>query len=128
MNKILFFVALMLLSLPVYSADWQLDSTGSFEIDKDSILKTKNSVKAWVKIDDKGRYGFKKYINRRTYLAIDCQNRTASELYIALYDKNGDIVLSYDLEKENKSYPERIIPDSYGEMLYIELCSYLKKK
>ena len=129
MKKILISVVFMLFAIPVYSADWQFDSTGSFEIDKNSILKTKNSVKAWARFEKKGRYMYvKKYTMGKSYLEVNCQDRTISYLYTAFYNKKGKLIGYYDFEKENNVFYDRIIPDSQGEMIYKELCPYLRKR
>lgn len=124
MKKILLLFGLIAFSLPSYSSDWQLVSTNSFLVDKSSVEKKENTVRAWTMRDFKGITKGKKHVYVKVYEEVDCKNKTLADLFVIYYDKNDNLVDSIDAESLGLEKHTRVVPDSNGELIFNELCSY----
>ena len=110
------------LLLPANASDWVLAPNNSFMVDKESLVKDGDTVKAWIMRDEKGKFEGKKYIYSQTYMQVDCNKKTLSNLYIGYYGKKGKSIVSTDLEALDMVTKNRVIPDTVGEYTLNFLC------
>lgn len=124
MKKILILLSMFFLTMNyVSSADWYANNEKAFLIDKTSISKTKNSVKAWVILVSHGKIFDKKYEYVEQYVDAKCSDRTMAILEGFYYNKKHNSVASYNFEKNNEVEYNRIIPETRGEALFNDLCN-----
>ena len=124
MKKILFLILLFMFSQPILAADWHIVENTIYMYDKDTISRTKDTVRAWVIADEKGKFNGKKYVYWKLYKEVNCIKKTSSTLYASTYNKKGKLITSVDFEYEDSVKVTRIVPNTIGETLFNELCSY----
>ena len=124
MKKIicLFFLIFLLTSVS-YASDWQLFEDDAFLIDKSSITKTNNSVKAWVIVAGHGKINNKNFAYMKNYMDFRCKEKTSANLEIHFYNKKHNCVEGSNLEELNMVKYERVIPDSRGEKILNAICN-----
>ena len=124
MKKIMcLFSFIFLLTSISYAADWELFEDGGFLIDKSSITKTNNSIKAWVIIAGQGKINNKKFNYMQNYMDFRCKEKTSADLEILAYNKNDELIASSNIEELNIVKYKRIVPDSRGEKIFNAVCS-----
>lgn len=123
MKKIiyLFFLIFLLTSIS-YASDWQLFEDDAFLIDKSSITKTNNSVKAWVIVVGHGKINNKNFAYMKNYMDFRCKEKTSANLEIHFYNKKDNYIEGSTLEGNLIKYA-RIVPDSRGEKILNAVCN-----
>lgn len=123
MKKIFILLFILCLTINfVYSADWYYNQEKGFFIDKSSILKTKNSIQAWIIFMGHGKIGNKKYDYFKEYVDVKCSDKTMATLEVIFYTIKGKAVESVNTEKDNHVEYTRIVPNTRGEALFNDIC------
>ena len=121
-----FFVFLFMLFVTTnlgFSADWYGNDRFGFLIDKSSIVKTKDSVRAWVIMVGAGKIKNKKYAYVESYIDAKCSDNTLASFEHIYYTKKHKSIESYNFELNNAIQYNRIVPDTKGEAIFNDLCS-----
>ena len=122
MKKVLISLVLLIATISVYAADWQPYEEKGFFIDKSSITKNNNSIKAWILIVGHGELNKKKYAYIQSYKDAKCSENKMAYLETVYYSKKHYPIASYNFEANDNVEFNRIIPDSRGEAIYNALC------
>lgn len=141
---ILFILTLMVHS--VFAADWEQIEDKSY-IDISSIKDyndpytyikeqyNRNEKEFWIKsLNDKSSYftDYEKTYNKKIWYRIskniiDCNNKTIATKSSAIYDINGKIIDSYDVEHILLNRHD-IVPETRAEDWYNIICNYSNNK
>ena len=107
----------------VFSADWYANENKGFFIDKDSLIKTENSVKAWVLYVAHGKINNKKYAYTEQYMEARCSDKTMATLEVVYFSRKHKSLASYNFGQQNMIQYNRVVPDTRGEAIFNDLCS-----
>ena len=121
-----FFVFLFMLFVTTnlgFSADWYGNDRFGFFIDKDSLIKTENSVKAWVLYVVHGKINNKKYAYTEQYMEARCSDKTMATLEVVYFSRKHKPLASYNFGQQNMIQYNRVVPDTRGEAIFNDLCS-----
>ena len=91
-------------------------------VDKESLVKEGNTVRAWIVRDQKGKFQGKKYTYSQSYLEVNCKEKTSSTLYFSYYNRKGKSIAHSDFEALDMVTKDRVIPDTVGEYTLNFLC------
>ncbi len=122
MKKVLISLILLITTICVYAADWQPYDENGFFIDKSSITKNKNSVKAWVLMVGHGKLNNKKYAYMQIYMDAKCSENKVANLETIYYTQKHEVIASYNFEKQGMVEFSRTVPNSRGEAIFNALC------
>ena len=124
MEKIFILITMLFLTTSlVFSADWYGNDNFGFMIDKSSIVKTKDSIQAWVITVGMGKINNKKYAYKKSYIEAKCSDRTLATLETTFYTQKHKPIALYNFEQNNLVQYNRVAPDTMGEALLNDLCS-----
>ena len=143
MKNIFILCIMILLAYPVLAAEWkQIEEKSYIDIasiqeynDPSSYDKkryNRNEKEFWIKsLNDKSSYftDYEKTYNKKVWYIIlkyivDCNNKTIATKSGAIYDTNGNLIDSYDVEHILLNRND-IIPETRGENRYNIVCKYL---
>jgi hypothetical protein len=65
--------------------------------------------------------GYNKLSEQRILFAIDCKKRRDQGLSLIQYDKDGNVLFSYDIDTNKRKW-SYVTPDSYDEIVLKEVC------
>lgn len=124
MKKIFILLFMLFLSTNyVFSADWYANENKGFFIDKESLIRTENSIKAWVMYIANGKIKNKKYAYTTQYMEASCSDKTMATLEVVYFSRKHEPLASYNFEQQNMIQYDRVVPDSRGEAIFKDLCS-----
>ena len=124
MKKIFILLFMLFLSTNyVFSVDWYANENKGFFIDKESLIKTENSIKAWVMYIANGKIKNKKYAYTTQYMEASCSDKTLATLEVVYFSRKHEPLASYNFKQQNMIQYNRVVPDSRGEAIFKDLCS-----
>ncbi len=138
MKKLLVVVLTTVMTQQAMAAIWfELgeNTTGKLYIDLDSIqavylVNGAPVMTAWTQTEYKQAQvasNGKKYWSTTSFRYFDCRARKSAIEYIAIYDKQGGVVVSGnnpDFSRYSSANWQRVVPDSVGEIELNTVCAY----
>ena len=137
MKKLLIAILATVMTQQALAVNWAWvdeNSTGKYYIDLDSIqadtlVNGTPVMAAWMQIELKQAQDWvgKKIWTAKYFYYFDCRARKVDMEYIAVYDKQGRVVDSFNSPSFNRYSSanwDRAVPDTSGETILNTVCAY----
>ena len=123
MRKILLFLLLFLIPSCSYAVYFEPQNDG-FEVDYESIVRTRTSVTGWVKDYNYGQYD-KRNLKKVSFVMYHstafCDENRLTNLAVAYYDRKGRLI---DIEQRENIHYLDVMPTTISDKLQKALCVY----